>query len=202
MVDTLVGKNVKKLKEVTISNFSCPNCKQKTELSLEIIGGYVAIFFIPALPLKKDYILSCKTCNKRIKKNSLDYTENEKVTKEFQATIYKVPLVHYSGMSVLLGILGFAIFMGFEAKKKEALFIQNPKQNDVYYVKNSIGWTTYKVKKVLHDSVFVMQNRITLSTHVDVSEVDKAENYLPEVGYKLVEIKNMFDANQIYQVNR
>ena len=126
MVD-FIERNFKILKQIKINNFSCLNCKTKTNLILTVNGGYVSVFFIPILPIKKEYILNCQSCNKLINKNSLNYIENEKVKNEFRSTKYIIPIKHFTGFILLLLIMGFAIYTGFKVKKEEQYFILNRK---------------------------------------------------------------------------
>lgn len=201
-MEFLIQKEFKILKEVKIDNFSCPICKRKTILNLVVKGGFLSIFLMPVLPMKKDYVLICQNCNKRINKNALNHIEREKVINEFKSTKYNIPLKHFSGFVILMLILSFAIYMGFQVKKEEKTFIKKPKLKDVYYVKNEFGWTTFKVSKVTLDSIYVFKNNITLDNYNNIEEIDKSENYKDEFGFKRKQIEEMFESNTIYQINR
>ncbi|MES2812776.1 MAG: zinc-ribbon domain-containing protein [Bacteroidota bacterium] len=201
-MEFLIQKEFKILKDIKIDNFSCSNCKRKTALNLLVKGGFLSIFLVPVLPIKKDYVLTCINCNKRINKNALNHIEKKKFSDEFKSTEYKIPLKHFSGFAILMLILSFAIYTGFQVKEEEKKFIKRPKIGDVYYVKNELGWTTFKVYKVSLDSICVWKNNTTLDNYNDIKEIDKTENYDKKYGFKRKEIENLFESNAIYQVNR
>ena len=197
-----IHKNFKVLKVVHINHFHRPRCQTKAILNVVITGGFISILFIPTLPLKKICFLSCQQCKKRIQKKDLNDVEKEKVANHFDTTVYKKPLRHFIGILILIVIIGFALFIGFQIKQQERTYIEHPKVNDVYYVKSKLGWTTFKVSAINEDSVYVFQNKIILKTYQGIDEIDEKENYLNVVGFQINELKEMFKSNQIYQVNR
>ena len=201
-MDFFIERNFQNLKQIEIDNFHCPNCKTKTILNLMVKGGFISIFLIPILPIKKDYVLICKGCNKRIYKKNLNYTENEKVDNEFRTTNYIIPLKHFTGFAFLILILGFGIYTGLQIKKEEQKFIKKPKVKDVYFVKNDLGWTTLRVCKVGIDSIYVLKNKITLHSYEGIHEIEKSENYIYSYGIKRIDVEKMFESNEIYEIKR
>lgn len=190
------------LKSVVINNYYCNACNKRTDLNLTVKGGHVSLFSIPMLPIKKDYILSCTSCGKRIKKNNLNYIEKEKVDNEFKSTVYKVPFHHFSGILILVIILGFAINTGIQMKKKEKEYILKPIKNDIYLIKNDFGYTTYKVKNITPDSIFVYKNNLIVNHYSKIDNIDVNTNYKTLLGFKLSEVIKMYNSNIIYQINR
>lgn len=167
-----------------------------------IKGGYITLFFIPMLPLKKDYNLSCSNCGRRIKKSDLNHIEKEKVVNEFNSTSYKVPFRHFSGILIVLIILGFAINTGVQMKKKEKEYILKPNKNDTYLIKNDSGYTTYKVNSVTSDSIFVYKNNFIVDDFSKIKSIDVDANYKILQGFKLNEVIKMYNSNIIYEINR
>ncbi|WP_155958887.1 zinc-ribbon domain-containing protein [Flavobacterium limnosediminis] len=197
-----LDKIFKVLKRVQIDNYSCGSCNKKTNLDLIIKGGYITLLFIPMLPLKKDYTLTCFNCGKRIKKSDLNYIEKEKVVNEFNSTRYKVPFRHFSGILIVLTILGFAINTGVQMKKKEKEYILKPNKKDVYLIKNNFGYTTYKVQNVTSDSIFVYKNNFIVDHFSKIKSIDVDTNYKILQGFKLSEVIKMYNSNIIYEINR
>ncbi len=189
------------LKEIKIDNFSCKYCNRKTSLNIAVCGGVVS-FLIPVAPIKKDYVLTCENCQKRIYEKDLDYTAQEKLINEFKSTKYKVPIWHFSGIAILMTLLIFAIFTGIEMQKQEKLFISKPLKNDVYFIKNDMGWTTFKVLKVKDDSLYGFKNSLILNDYSKVKDIDIEDNYTEIIGFRLNEIQKMYNSNEIYEVKR
>ena len=201
-MDFLIERNFKTLKAVVIDNYYCMKCNTKTKLNLLIKGGYVSVFFMPMLPFKKDYVLSCDNCKKNIAKKSLNYIEKEKVDNVFKKTTYKVPFYHFSGFSILLAILGFAIYMGVEATKEEKIRIQKPEIGDIYRVNTRPGYTTLKVNKISNDSVSVFLNDKNVNHYDKIDNINVSRNYNKSQVFSKNELLNMFNENIIYQIDR
>ncbi len=201
-MEFIIERKFFNLKTIKISNFSCKYCKTKTILNLTVLGGVASILLIPSVPIKKDYILTCENCQQRIFKNDLDFIEREKLNNEFKSTKYKIPIKHFSGIAILMIVMGFAIYTGIEMKKKEKFYISNPLINDVYYVKTDLGRTTFKVFKISSDSIYVFKNNLITDDYSKIHEIDVAGNYSAIIGFELVKLRNMYDENIIYQVNR
>lgn len=201
-MDFLIERNFKTLKAVVIDNYYCISCNTKTKLNLLIKGGYVSVFFMPMLPFKKDYVLNCDNCKKNIAKKSLNYIEKEKVDNVFKKTTYKVPFYHFSGFSILLAILGFAIYMGVEATKEEKIRIQKPEIGDIYRVNTRPGYTTLKVNKISNDSVSVFLNDKNVNHYDKIDDINVSRNYNKSQVFSKNELLNMFNENIIYQIDR
>lgn len=200
-MDFLIERNFKTLKETQIDNYFCPICITRTHLNLKINGGFVSVLFIPMLPIRKDYLLSCGNCKKSIKKNSLHYIEKEKFENFYKKTSYKIPIHHFTGLSLLLSIIGFTIYIGIQATKEERIRIQKPTIDDIYRIKNENGYTTFKVNKIYNDSVSVFLNDIYIDNYDQIEDIDISKNYNKSRLFSKQELLNMFDTNKIYQVD-
>lgn len=201
-MDFLIGRNFKTLKDVKIENYYCNLCNTKTNLNLLVKGGHVSVFMIPMLPIKKDYLLNCDNCKKSIAKKSLNYIEKEKVDSVFKGTPYRIPFYHFSGFTVLLAILGFAIYMGVEATKEEKTRIQKPEIGDIYRVNTGSGYTTLKVNTISNDSVSVFLNDINVNHYDKIDAIDVSKNYNKSHVFSKKELLHMFNENTIYQIDR
>ena len=197
-----IGRNFKTLKEIKIEGYNCDSCNTKTTLNLLVKGGFVSVFFLPILPLKKDYLLNCDNCKKSVPKKSLNYTEKEKVDNAFKNTTYKIPFFHFTGFIILLVILGFAIYTGIEVTKEEKLRIQKPEIGDIYRVNTGSAYTTFKVNKISNDSVSVFLNDIQVNNYDQIEDIDISKNYNKLHLFSKHELLNMFNENTIYQIDR
>ncbi|MCV9928074.1 zinc ribbon domain-containing protein [Flavobacterium sp. LS1R49] len=177
-------------------------CNTKTKLNLLVKGGFISVFFIPILPIKKDYTLNCDNCQKSIQKNSLNHIEKEKVINAFKSTEYKIPFLHFTGFLILLSVLSFAIYTGVEATKEEKIHIRNPEIGDLYRIKTPTGYTTFKVNKVLKDSVYVFINNMETTGYSGIDKININENYNELRSFSKPELLKMYDQNIIYQIDR
>lgn len=200
-MDLLIERKFKTLNETQIDNYHCPVCNTKTHLNLKIKGGLISILYIPMLPIRKDYLLNCGNCKKNIKKNSLNYIEKEKFDNFYKNTPYKIPIYHYTGFSLLLLIIGFAIYIGIEVTKEERIRIQKPTIGDIYRIKNENGYTTFKVNKIYKDSISVFLNDIYIDNYDQIEDIDISKNYNKSRTFSKLELLKMFDSNKIYQVD-
>lgn len=200
-MDFLIERKFKTLNETQIDNYHCPVCNTRTHLNLKVKGGFVSILFIPMLPIRKDYLLSCGNCKKSIDKSSLNNIEKEKLENFYKKTPYKIPIYHFTGLSLLLSVIGFAIYIGIEVTKEERIRIQKPTIGDIYRIKNENGYTTFKVNKIYDDSVSVFLNDIYIDNYDQIEDIDISKNYNKSRLFSKQELLKMFDSNKIYQVD-
>lgn len=200
-MDFLIERKFKTLNEIQIENYYCSVCNTKTYLNLKVKGGFLSILFLPILPIKKDYLLSCGNCKKSIKKNSLNYIEKEKFENFYKKIPYKIPIYHFTGFFLLLLILGFAIYIGIQVKNDEIIRIQKPTIGDIYRIKNENGYTTFKVKKIYNYSVSLYLNDIYVDNYDQIDDIDISKNYNRTQLFSKENLKELFDKNIIYQID-
>ena len=197
-----LGRKIKILQTGIIENSSCPNCSHKNGLNFSIYGGYVNIIIVPTFPIRRTIIVECNNCKKTYKLGELPAEIKDKFKVQYKKNPVKTPIWQYSGSFILIAILSFAIYTGIQAKKLEKEYIQNPLIGDVYLLNNDGHYTTLKVKSVLNDNVTIYINDLEVSNYSGIDKINVDENYNQIQSYTKQNLKELFDKNVIYQINR
>lgn len=197
-----IGTNIKKLQTGIIENSSCPNCNHKNELNFSIYGGFVNVIIIPTAPVRRPIVVECGYCKKTYKLKDLPLEIRDNFKKQYKKNPVKTPIWQYSGSFILIGLLSFAIYIGIQAKKTEKVYIQNPLAGDIYLVNNDGHYTTLKVKSVTKDSVNIYLNDMEASNYSGIDKINIDKNYNKTQFFTKENLKELFDKNTIYQINR
>jgi hypothetical protein len=197
-----IGRNIKQLQTGTIENASCPNCNNKNGLNFSIYGGFVNIVIIPAAPIKRTIIVECDHCKKTWKLKELPIDIKDNFKKQYKKNPVKTPLWQYTGSIILMSVLSFGIYTGIQAKKAEKNYIKSPLTGDIYLVNNDGHYTTLKVKSVSKDSVGIYLNDMEVDNYTGINDINIDKNYNKTQNFTKQDLKDLYDKNIIYQIDR
>lgn len=196
------GTNSSRLKDGQLKNINCPNCETQTHMNYSVFGKYFYIYWIPIFPLGKVNVLECNHCKKTYKLKELP----EQIKHKFELEKHSgIPFLHFSGLAIILCIIGYFSFANSKKKEAEATYSTNPISGDVYYVEspNKGNYTSMKVNKVTNDSVFVVYNDYEIDKKYQVNTIDKSKNYTNNNdAYTIEEIAAFFKDGIIYDIER
>jgi len=196
------GTNSSRLKNGKLNNVQCPNCENQTSMTYTVFGKYAYLYWIPVFPLGKTNILECDHC-----KRTYDLKElPEPVKRKFDLEKHtSIPFLHFSGLAIIAGIIGFIGYSNAKDKENTAIYINEPAVGDVYYMDSDTHgrYTSMKIRLVSSDSVFVAHNTYEIDRKSAIDEIDVPENYdLISVGYSKEEILSLYNDDTIYEISR
>lgn len=196
------GTNSSRLKDGQLPNVTCPNCENQTSMTYSVFGKYAYIYWIPIFPLGKVNVLECNHCKRTYKLKELP----EQIQRKFETEKHTgIPFLHFSGLAIILFIIGYITYSSSKHKEDEAEFIKTPAIGDVYSIKSeSPGhFTTMKVTEVKDDSIYVVFNDYEIDKRSAIYKIDKASNYGDYVdGYTKEEIVSLYENKTIYNIDR
>lgn len=196
------GTNSSRLKHGQLPNVQCPNCENQTSMTYTVFGKYAYIYWIPIFPTGKVNVLECNHCKRTYKLKELPQHIQSKFETEKHSG---VPILHFSGLFIILVGLAFLVYIGSKDNEQDLEFINAPKVGDVYSFKSeySGNYTTMKVTAVTDDSLGIVINDYEIDKKYRTSQIDKEANYTTEAyGYSKQEIKDLFEDGTIYEVDR
>lgn len=186
-----------------VSNYKCEHCKELNTTSISVYSKYFHLYWIPLFPYSKMTIATCDNCETETKKKN--FTEQLKLSYSNIKSNSKTPIWHFTGL-IIIGLL--FIFMQYSSKqtaKNKIIYINNPEVNDVYYTKiDENVYSTLKVDKVTTDSVYLLQNSLTLDVGYKNYKIDKPENYktMDTLTISKEKLLDLFNDKTIYSVKR
>ncbi len=198
----LVGTRDSIIKKGEARNVTCPLCHSATNLEYIVHSKYAQITFIPLFPIEKYATLHCTNCNQEIELQDLDANTISKLASENNNL--KNPLWMYFGSFALLCCLAYGIFYYFKSDSKTELFIQNPKTEDVYYVKDSKGYYyTFRIDAQTKDSIFTTENDYQVDLPYDLDDINIAENYTTKKSnYSKKDLNHLYQDGKITAIKR
>ncbi|ADV50677.1 hypothetical protein Celal_3412 [Cellulophaga algicola DSM 14237] len=185
------------------SGIKCDNCNENTVHNLSVYGKYAYLYWIPVFPMGRKSFSECTNCKVTLEQNGM----NEKLknaSKEVSKNT-KTPIWYWSGLGIILAIIGVIIFTNLKHSGDLQDYINEPAVGDVIKYKNSESgyFTTLKITSITADSVFVIQNDYETNKKSDVNEIDKLANYTePSYFMGKDEIRNLFDEKVFYDIKR
>ena len=200
------GYYYKRLKTKNLPTETCPNCDVEGQMTLESGCRVHHGIFIPLWANKKCVFLSCKVC-----KNNYAISEYPHLSDQAES-MYKKTRCHW--YYYIGTIFAFIIFFSIatlifseekDHKKELSSQIENIREgNVIYYKLSDKKRTSMRVDKVVNDTVFVRENK--LSTNKNVSTIDKRHNYTDKQTFylksTLIEMHEKNKIIKIYQIIR
>ncbi len=196
------GTNSSRLKNGQLRSVECPNCNEQTSMNYSVFGKYFYIYWIPIFPIGKENIIECNNCKKTFKLKELPQRIKDKFNLEKHSGI---PLLHFSGLAIILLAIGYFSYAGAKNDEKEAEYIKTPAIGDVYSIKiNESGYyTSMKVTNITSDSIFVILNDYETNKRSGIYKIDKNKNYTNALdGFTKEEIQALYSEEKIYAVDR
>jgi hypothetical protein len=156
MVVSLLIQFKKRLVTDTIVEAPCPKCNSVGTMRMFVHQKYVTLFFVPFMPNGKEAVASCQNCHAVYDKAV--FTDG---LKQSYKKIKKLPLLWmYSGLGIIVAILGFAINTGVEESRATARLVLKPEAGHIYDVKlDDKVFTLLKVTAVKGDSVYLVESQ-------------------------------------------
>lgn len=191
---------------VTLANkdtsmLTCPNCDTTGTTDITVFSKHAHVFWIPVFSFGKTGVSLCQSCGHEIKSRKMPLEFKNEYLKIKTAT--RIPIWQFSGLAIIILAVLYGIYSSGETAKQNALYINEPITNDVYYYKTGIGYSTYKVTAVSADSVFVSSNVYEVDKYSGCSEINTPENYQDfSEGFSKADIKKLFEEDNIRKILR
>jgi hypothetical protein len=191
------GTKTARIKKFTDNQQHCPKCKA-FDLSIEIFSDYYHAYFIPIIPVgDKTVKIRCKSCEEPYR--------SEKLERKYANSI-SAPFYLYSLVILCIGLICVFAINHLNNQKKHRQYIDKPKINDVYLIKNSrrnfSSYYFYKIVAINKDSFSILHSRYEyLESPSNMSEKDyfiKADT----LRFSKNEIRNMSDSAIINSIQR
>ena len=198
----LVGTRDAIIKKGEAHNVTCPHCNSTSTLEYTVRSKYAQITFIPFFPVEKQAAVKCTNCNNEIELQDLDANTISKLASDNNNL--KNPIWMYFGSFTLVCFMIYGVFYYFKSDSKTKLFIQNPKIEDVYYVKDSKGYYyTFRIDSQTKDSIFTTENDYQVDLPCDLDEINVAKNYTTKKSnYSKKELRLLFQDGKITAIKR
>jgi hypothetical protein len=185
-----------------LKNTDCPNCQSKESLIISIYRRHAHVFWIPVFPLGKFGISHCNHCKQALR----SYEMPSYIKSEFNRVkkVSRGPAWQFSGLILFALLIVFAGFASKSDRASEKIYLETPLVGDVYEYKLAYKqYTTMKIMKVTHDSIFVSLNDFEINKSSRMYKIDKPENYSKTLyGYSKKEISDMYNSKIIFDINR
>lgn len=190
------------LKTVENKTVKCGNCDTQGQVAFSYFSNHFHVFWIPMFPYVRKGFSSCTNCGEELKPKQMPehmrraYKETKKDT--------KLPIWQFSGIVLVALLVGYFIYQSKADDAKYATYMTSPRSGDVYRYKEGYEeFTTLKVAEITEDSIFVIPNEYMTNLRTGISEIDIDANYGEFMyGISRDEIQRMFEAEEIYQVDR
>jgi hypothetical protein len=196
------GTSASRLKDGQLKNVECPNCNEHTHMNYSVFGRYAYLYWIPVFPLGKSNILECHSCKKTFKLKELPQRLKAKFETEKHTGI---PLLHFSGLAIILIAIAYFSYTSAKHKDLEADFIKAPAVGDLYSLttENKGHYSSMKVIDVKGDSVFVVFNNYEIDKRTGIDQIDKPENYSDVTdAFSQQELEHLYMEKTIYAIDR
>ena len=171
------GYYYKRLKTQNLPAETCPNCDTQSGMMLESGCRVHHAMFIPVWANKKCVFLSCEFCKSKHSISEYPHLSDQAMSL-YKKTKYR--WYHYIGTCFLIALFAgtaLLIFSGEKERKEDiSAKIENiSKGHVIYYKLSDDKKTSMYVEKVVNDTIFVRENK--LSTNKNVSAIDIEHNY-------------------------
>ncbi len=189
------------LKSEKVSGIKCSYCEQQSPHTVSIFARYAYLYWIPVFPLGKKGVSECDNCKRTLEPS--DMNEQLKLAYKNVKSNSKTPIWHWSGLILIVALVGFVIYSSNQHKKDALVYINEPQVGDVYEYKPDDYYSTLKVVSISQDSVFVISNNYEIERQSRLYKIDKASNYTTEpYGISKEDIKGFYASRKILDVNR
>jgi len=159
-------------------------------------------YFYTIISIKKIATINCSVCKNEIDLNDLSDGTISKLAAENNNL--KNPIWTFFGSFVIVCCLAYFAFNYFKTEDKTKLLINNPKIEDVYYMKDAKGYYyTFRIDSITKDRIYATVNDCEVDLPYEIEDIDVTENYTNKnVGYTKHEINQLFKENKIVSIKR
>ena len=198
----IFGSRSVHVKTIELDSVSCASCEKQGFMELDVYRKHAHIFWIPLFPIGKKVISHCRHC-----KNVLEEKEMPEHIKRVALSAKKEtkgPIWQFAGIGLIIALVILINYAKGEDRKSHLKYIAAPVAGDIYeYEIESSVYSTLKVMNVSTDSVFVSPNEYEIGKKSKIRKIDVPANYADfTFGISKKELKEMYDAGEIFNVNR
>ncbi|NMM47409.1 zinc ribbon domain-containing protein [Marinigracilibium pacificum] len=198
----IYGMRAAHLKSAQSKNVTCPSCGTRESTVISVFRRHAHIFWIPLFPLGKTGVSQCQHCKATLK--SSEMPDNVKSEYHRLKSESKGPIWQFSGLVLIAALVVWGIFTSAADKENEALYIQSPAVNDVYYYDMGDGeYSTMKVSAIEGDSISLLLNDYLIESRTKIYSIDKENNYTTmEIKMALSDLQDKYRDNKIIDIKR
>jgi hypothetical protein len=200
----IYGTRATNLRNGQIINVDCPGCETNTSMKYSVFGKYGHVYWIPFFPMKKITVAECNSCKKTYEYNELSDSIKTKLQREKEKGSVRFPVWMFSGIFIILGLIGFGFYDSQKTDLNTAEYVKNPKAGDVYFLKISEGhYTSARVDKVSRTEVYLTNNDYEIDLESDKDKLDEPKNYTSSKDtVTFFDIQQSFKKKTIIEVKR
>jgi len=198
----ILGTTSTEIKRGKFSGAICPKCRKVSDFDYFVNSKYTYITLIPLFPVGKEAIVVCNNCNEIININNLDDAIVEKLALENNNL--KNPIWSYFGSFLVTLSIGFGIYNYFQSNNETEKYVQSPRINDVYGIKDANGfYYTFRIDKISNDSIYATENDYKVGMSYEIEDLNKIENYTNnKISYSKKELENLYKEDKITSIIR
>jgi hypothetical protein len=179
----------------------CEHCGTANSVELYLYQQYGHLFWIPTFPFRKTVISHCSHCKQTLETKAM--SANLAAAAQQAKSNAKTPIWTFSGLAVI-ALLVIAVSI-FEKKKNEknAQLIGAPKSGDLLTVKTKDNqYTLFKISEVQQDTILIQVNNFETNKISGINDLKTKGYDSSQFVYTKKELKQMFDAGEIIDVER
>jgi len=116
----------------------------------------------------------------------------------------KNPIWSYFGSFLVTLSIGFGIYNYFQSNNETEKYVQSPRINDVYGIKDANGfYYTFRIDKISNDSIYATENDYKVGMSYEIEDLNKIENYTNnKISYSKKELENLYKEDKITSIIR
>jgi len=199
----IYGSKATELKTENITG-KCPHCATPGSIQMIVFQKYAHIFWIPFFPTGKTGVTSCSHCKQVLQKKEFDTSLSENY--ETLKVKTKTPAWTFSGLVILILLIGWGIVQSNQHDARNAKIILAPQKGDIYEIKSGFTqYTLYKVDSVAGDTVYLLTSQYETSKLSGLREIkNKGDEAYNEDVLPLLksDLKTMLDKGEIADIDR
>lgn len=199
------GTRATNIKNGQIRNVTCPNCETNTSMTYSVFGKYAHIYWIPLFPYKKVGVTECNECKKTFEFKELPAEIQTKLTREKENNPPKYPIWYFSGLFIIVLLIGYGIYSSQKKDADTQAFYENPKEGDIYETKTETGaFTTMKfiAESKNKDSLYFYVNEMEIDNSSAINQIDIEKYYKEIYSFEKTYLDSLYKAKYIYKINR
>lgn len=198
------GSRATNIRNGQIINVVCPNCEKNTSMIYSVFAKYGHVYWIPFFPMDRITVAECNSCKKTYEYKDLSENIQAKLQREKEKSPVRYPIWMFSGLFIILGLIGFGFYDSKKTDINNADYIKNPKVGDVYYIKASVGhYTTFKVDKISRTEVYITSNDYEIDLESDIYKINISEYYTKSKDtLEVMQLQGLFKDNTIIEIVR
>ncbi|WP_420574161.1 zinc-ribbon domain-containing protein [Kordia sp.] len=200
----IYGGGSKDLGTRKLQAYSCSNCGA-SDVHVHAKVQYGTLFFIPLFPANKKYTSVCGNCNQTLIQEQMPQKMLDKLALEKHH--FKSPIYLYSGIVLLILLVGFFVYSEIKDKQELEKTIQNLQPKSIIVFDNENG--DYSFSKILEhngDTIFVQHSNYVIDGYPNKSDYEresakKEDFFADEIYYYLQkEIDTFYKNGEIENV--